>query len=117
LWRRKSDVGLYLNSIDFLRAGQWARRLCINDSLDTGSILPYLTQAKAEGYGVIVLNPNNNSVQVKTTQKKKSSKSKKAKKESEETEEVYLYIFHLLLLIITGKLMYLFQEVTHLFIT
>lgn len=43
-----------------VRAGQWARALCINDSLQTGSILPYIKQAKENGYGVIVFNPNLN---------------------------------------------------------
>jgi hypothetical protein len=38
--------------------GQWARSVCINDSLDKGSILPYLVQATKRGYGVIVANPN-----------------------------------------------------------
>jgi hypothetical protein len=38
--------------------GQWARSVCINDSLDKGSILPYLVQASKRGYGVIVANPN-----------------------------------------------------------
>eukprot|EP01130_Rhizamoeba_saxonica_P010068 TRINITY_DN4123_c0_g1_i1.p1 TRINITY_DN4123_c0_g1~~TRINITY_DN4123_c0_g1_i1.p1 ORF type:complete len:342 (+),score=60.13 TRINITY_DN4123_c0_g1_i1:47-1072(+) len=43
-----------------VRAGQWARALCINDSLETGSILPYLNKAQELGYGVIVPNPNFN---------------------------------------------------------
>jgi hypothetical protein len=32
-----------------VRAGQWARSLCINDSLDVGSVLPYLRNAYKEG--------------------------------------------------------------------
>jgi hypothetical protein len=43
-----------------VRAGQWARALCINASLRYGTILPYLKQAKDNGYGVIVFNPNLN---------------------------------------------------------
>lgn len=43
-----------------VRAGQWARALCINDTIDTGSILPYLKKAIAAKYGVIVFNPNLN---------------------------------------------------------
>lgn len=45
-----------------VRPGQWARALCINDSLEVGSILGYLDKATAAGYGVIVFNPNQNSV-------------------------------------------------------
>lgn len=39
-------------------SGQWARRLCINDSLKTGSVLPFLDWARKHSFGVIVLNPN-----------------------------------------------------------
>lgn len=40
----------------------WARAVCINDSLEMGSILPYLVRAKKNGLGVIVFNPNRNHV-------------------------------------------------------
>jgi len=43
-----------------VRAGQWARALCINDTLKSGSILPYLQKAIAKGFAVIVFNPNLN---------------------------------------------------------
>lgn len=39
----------YMSVLVFLphfSAGQWARALCINDSLDIGTIFPYLTRAK-----------------------------------------------------------------------
>jgi len=41
-----------------VRAGQWARSLCINDSLNTGTVIPYLDDAHKEGWSTIVLNPN-----------------------------------------------------------
>lgn len=41
-----------------VRPGQWARALCINDTLDNGAIFKYLEKAKERGYGVIVFNPN-----------------------------------------------------------
>ncbi|KAL6051577.1 Cotranscriptional regulator FAM172A [Balamuthia mandrillaris] len=43
-----------------VRPGQWARALCINNSLEHGTIFPYLKEAKKGGYGVIVFNPNQN---------------------------------------------------------
>jgi len=43
-----------------VRAGQWARALCMNESLETGAILGYLKKAIAAGFGVIVFNPNLN---------------------------------------------------------
>jgi len=43
-----------------VRPGQWARALCLNESLEMGSIFPYLEKAKEAGYEVIVFNPNQN---------------------------------------------------------
>ncbi|KAI5080661.1 hypothetical protein GOP47_0003844 [Adiantum capillus-veneris] len=45
-----------------VESGQWARKLCINDSLKTGSVLPFLDWAREHSFGVIVLNPNKNVV-------------------------------------------------------
>ncbi|PIK36290.1 hypothetical protein BSL78_26890 [Apostichopus japonicus] len=42
------------------RAGQWSRRLIINDCLDSGTQLPYIKRAKQMGYEVMVLNSNLN---------------------------------------------------------
>uniref|UniRef100_A0A667YBM1 ARB2 cotranscriptional regulator A n=1 Tax=Myripristis murdjan TaxID=586833 RepID=A0A667YBM1_9TELE len=47
-----------------VRAGQWARRLIINQDLDSGTQIPYITRAMEEGYGVMVLNPNENYLEV-----------------------------------------------------
>uniref|UniRef100_A0AAV2MR22 Arb2 domain-containing protein n=1 Tax=Knipowitschia caucasica TaxID=637954 RepID=A0AAV2MR22_KNICA len=43
-----------------VRAGQWARRLIINQDLDSGTQIPFITRAIQEGFGVMVLNPNEN---------------------------------------------------------
>ncbi|XP_066511219.1 cotranscriptional regulator ARB2A homolog isoform X1 [Hoplias malabaricus] len=47
-----------------VRAGQWARRLIINDDLDSGTQIPFINRAMKEGYGVVVLNPNENFLDV-----------------------------------------------------
>uniref|UniRef100_A0A4W4FY32 Arb2 domain-containing protein n=1 Tax=Electrophorus electricus TaxID=8005 RepID=A0A4W4FY32_ELEEL len=47
-----------------VRAGQWARRLIINNDLDSGTQIPFITRAIEEGYGVVVLNPNDNFLEV-----------------------------------------------------
>lgn len=43
-----------------VRAGQWARRLIINQSLNHGTQLPYINRARDSGYDVLVLNTNDN---------------------------------------------------------
>ncbi|XP_063602571.1 cotranscriptional regulator ARB2A-like isoform X2 [Penaeus indicus] len=43
-----------------VRAGQWARRLIINDTLDSGTQIPYIKRAMEDGYAVLVMNTNDN---------------------------------------------------------
>jgi len=43
-----------------VRVGVWGCALCINRDLDQGTMLPYLQAAAEQGYGVLVLNPNEN---------------------------------------------------------
>lgn len=47
-----------------VRAGQWARRLIINQDLNSGTQIPFITRAIQEGYGVMVLNPNENHLEI-----------------------------------------------------
>ncbi|CAH2087242.1 unnamed protein product [Euphydryas editha] len=57
----KKDVLLVLiHGSGAVRAGQWARSLIINDCLETGTQIPYIRQAHARGYGIMILNPNDN---------------------------------------------------------
>jgi hypothetical protein len=41
-----------------VRAGIWARSVCINESLELGSVLPFLDDAVKNKMSVIVFNPN-----------------------------------------------------------
>lgn len=43
-----------------VKSGQWARSLIINDSLQSGSQIPFIKRARELGYAVIVMNPNEN---------------------------------------------------------
>jgi len=43
-----------------VRSGVWARSVCINSNFETGSMLPQVAWAQSNGYGCIILNPNNN---------------------------------------------------------
>lgn len=43
-----------------VRAGQWARSLIINQSIEHGTMLPYIKQAKDLGYEVLITNGNDN---------------------------------------------------------
>jgi len=47
-----------------VRAGQWARRLIINDCLDSGTQLPFIRKARSMGYSTLVLNTNQNSAPI-----------------------------------------------------
>lgn len=43
-----------------VRPGMWARALCVNNSLEVGTIFSYLREAIKRGWGVVVTNPNEN---------------------------------------------------------
>jgi hypothetical protein len=54
-------VGLVLiQGTGAVRAGVWARSVCINETNDLGSMLPQIRWATERGHPVIVLNPNYN---------------------------------------------------------
>ncbi|XP_028913042.1 cotranscriptional regulator FAM172A isoform X5 [Ornithorhynchus anatinus] len=69
-----------------VRAGQWARRLIINEDLDSGTQIPYIKRAMEEGYGVIVLNPNENYIEVEKTKPQMQSPSDNSDEPAEKRE-------------------------------
>lgn len=68
-----------------VKAGQWARRLIMNDCLDSGTQLPFIKWGITNGYGVIVANTNINTV--------KEGNTKKKIRGSESPEEHMLYLW------------------------
>ncbi|XP_036321463.1 FAM172 family protein homolog CG10038 isoform X2 [Rhagoletis pomonella] len=44
----------------YVRAGQWARSLIINNSLDHGTQIPYIKRAESLGYDILLTNTNDN---------------------------------------------------------
>ncbi|NXJ95726.1 F172A protein, partial [Corythaixoides concolor] len=69
-----------------VRAGQWARRLIINEDLDSGTQIPYIKRAAEEGYGVIVLNPNENYIEVEKTKAQEQLSSDSSDEPAEKRE-------------------------------
>nr|XP_031529845.1 cotranscriptional regulator FAM172A isoform X2 [Vicugna pacos] len=69
-----------------VRAGQWARRLIINEDLDSGTQIPFIKRAMDEGYGVIVLNPNENYIEVEKPKIHVQSSSESADEPAEKRE-------------------------------
>jgi hypothetical protein len=59
-WQTAQKLMLIIQGSGAVRAGQWARAVCINDRLSIGSILPYIERCKSLGFSVIVFNPNLN---------------------------------------------------------
>uniref|UniRef100_A0A5F9DF70 ARB2 cotranscriptional regulator A n=1 Tax=Oryctolagus cuniculus TaxID=9986 RepID=A0A5F9DF70_RABIT len=69
-----------------VRAGQWARRLIINEDLDSGTQIPFIKRAMDEGYGVIVLNPNENYIEVEKPKTHVQSSSDSSDEPAEKRE-------------------------------
>jgi len=71
-WDTCEKLMLLIQGSGAVRAGQWARALCINENLKIGTIFPYLDLCQKHGFGVIVFNPNLNSKPSKPVQIKRS---------------------------------------------
>jgi len=62
---KKDRLMCLIHGSGVVRAGQWARRLIINNDLDKGTQLPFIRDAINLGFGVIVFNTNQNAELVK----------------------------------------------------
>lgn len=51
---------ILINGSGVVKAGQWARSLIINDSLETGSQLPYIRRCLEMKWAVLIMNTNQN---------------------------------------------------------
>ncbi|KAL4227524.1 hypothetical protein ACF0H5_012968 [Mactra antiquata] len=69
-YTNKDKLLILIHGNGVVRAGQWARRLIINDCLDSGTQIPYIKWAVENGYAVIVANPNLNSIEDKSKSQK-----------------------------------------------
>lgn len=56
---------LLIQGSGVVRPGQWARSVIINDSLNLGSMFPYIQRAQELGWNIIIFNPNENEVEIK----------------------------------------------------
>ncbi len=55
---QKEKCLLIIQGSGGVRAGIWSRKVCINEGLSLGSMLPYVEKAINNGLSVIILNPN-----------------------------------------------------------
>lgn len=60
IMKNSDKLLILIHGSGVVRAGQWARRLIINDCLDSGTQLPFIKRAQGLGFSVIVLNTNDN---------------------------------------------------------
>ncbi|XGW17156.1 hypothetical protein V3C99_002063 [Haemonchus contortus] len=57
-FQSKQTVTLIIHGSGAVRPGQWSRRLILNESLETGSQIPYIQSALKNGWGVVVCSTN-----------------------------------------------------------
>ncbi|KAK6039991.1 hypothetical protein COOONC_22503 [Cooperia oncophora] len=57
-FEEKPTVLVIIHGSGAVRPGQWSRRLILNESLETGSQIPYIQRALKNGWGVIVCSTN-----------------------------------------------------------
>jgi len=61
-FQEKERLQVLIHGSGVVRAGQWTRKLIMNEDLDHGSVLPFLREAKEKDWGVCVLNTNLNDI-------------------------------------------------------
>jgi len=59
-FEKQDKLLVLIHGSGVVRAGQWARRLIINEDLNKGTMLPYIKHATSNGWGVVVMNTNMN---------------------------------------------------------
>ena len=57
---KPNPVLVLIHGSGVVRAGQWARRLIINEDLEKGTQFPYIERAQKLGWSVLVMNTNEN---------------------------------------------------------
>ena len=70
--------------------GLWSRSTCLQKGIRKGSMIPFLEHARAEGFAVIICNPNLNSVMVKD---KDGNPEKKLIRDSSFPEEHSMFVY------------------------
>ncbi|CAG0894149.1 unnamed protein product [Darwinula stevensoni] len=55
---KKEDILILIHGSGPVRAGQWARRLIMNENLEKGTQIPFIKEGMRLGFGIIVLNTN-----------------------------------------------------------
>ncbi|CAI2349459.1 unnamed protein product [Caenorhabditis sp. 36 PRJEB53466] len=56
--QKKENLLVLVHGSGVVRAGQWARRLIINENLECGTQIPYIERALRNDWGIVVLNTN-----------------------------------------------------------
>uniref|UniRef100_A0A915E7R3 Arb2 domain-containing protein n=1 Tax=Ditylenchus dipsaci TaxID=166011 RepID=A0A915E7R3_9BILA len=58
--KQATHLVVLIHGTGVVRAGQWSRKLIINESLEVGSQLPYIRKCQLRGWSVLVMNTNDN---------------------------------------------------------
>lgn len=58
----KDTLLVLIQGSGVVRPGQWSRAVIINESLELGSMFPYIERAQRNGWEIMILNPNLNEI-------------------------------------------------------
>lgn len=61
-WESKEKLLIISTNASGSYLGIWSRSLCFSEGLSKGTMIPYISKAMKNDYGVIILRPNTNSV-------------------------------------------------------
>ena len=63
-WTAAKKILVIICNYSGAQIGIWSRSLCMDKGLRVGTVLPYVEKAFADGYAVLILRPNTNSVYI-----------------------------------------------------
>jgi hypothetical protein len=90
-WQTAQKMLLIIQNASGSMIGMFSRSICLKDGFSKGSMFPYVERAMSEGYAVLILRPNTNSI-VETDPVTRKVKSKKPIIGSESPEFHALYV-------------------------
>lgn len=89
-WTSASKMLIIIQNASGSIMGIFSRSICIDQGLSKGSMIPYIARAVQEGYAVLILRPNTNSVPVTDEQGHVVSKQPIVGSESPEIHALYV---------------------------
>jgi hypothetical protein len=90
-WQTNTKLLVVVQNAVGAMMGIFSRSICFDNGLSKGSMLPYIAKAKADGYAILILRANTNSVSVQPDETKAPTKVPIEGSESPELHALFVW--------------------------